>query len=52
MYPETLSWLKLNAQKNKNGPVREAALRELARRWKDDSDILPMLKSHIREDKI
>lgn len=56
--PETLSWLKDNAQKNRNGPVREAALKILAtgsfhpgdRSWEDDVDILSIFKSCAYKD--
>jgi hypothetical protein len=45
-----LPWLKDRAAKDDNEFVRETALRELARGWKDDPDTLPLLKDRAVKD--
>jgi len=41
-----LSWLRAHAQSNKNWLIQYAAVHELCRSWKDDSEILLWLKTY------
>jgi len=46
----TREWLQSSAAGDSDRIVRRAALRELARGWKDDPEALPMLKERARAD--
>ena len=41
----TRAWLKTGAQSDENWDVRQSALQELARGWKDDPETLPITKN-------
>ncbi|HKQ75500.1 MAG TPA: HEAT repeat domain-containing protein [Blastocatellia bacterium] len=44
------TWLKDRATHDWDWPVRQAAVQELARGWKDDPDTLPLLKDRASQD--
>ena len=44
------AWLRSATENDRDWIVRRAALRELARGWKDDPETLPMLKDRVRSD--
>ena len=46
--PETLPWLKQQAQSDDNWDVRASAVQELAQGWKDDPETLPWLKQQAQ----
>ncbi len=48
--PETLPWLKQQAQSDDNWFVRSIAVKEIARGWKDDPEILSILKEWVQSD--
>ena len=50
MDPDTLPLLKDRAARDENEWVRQAAVQELARGWKEDSETLPLLKDRAARD--
>ena len=42
--PDTRVWLKTRAQSDEDAAVRQAAVQELARGWKEDPETLKILK--------
>jgi hypothetical protein len=45
MDPETLPWLKECARSDEHWNVRSVAVRELARGWKEDPEVVSILQA-------